>query len=275
MDEPALSPQARARLARGVGQDPYEVPDLVDIEAVQRWRSATNRAWGEDSEPGEPPHVPVHLGSWPALRAGSGPPLLYLHGGAFVLGSPGVAIPITARLAGAFTVWSLDYPLAPEHPYPAALHAALDAFEELTSEGQSVVVAGDSAGANLALALALALQSERKSQVAPTRLTLLSPLLEQRVGGAFGDVYRAGAQCDDPLISPLLAPQAWLDKLPPTLVQSGSRDPLFGQAERFAARAPTVRLDVWPGLWHAWQYHRDLPEADAALQRAIEFLRED
>lgn len=301
-----LSAEAEARLARGVGDPPLDRPDLADRAAVARWRAAVHEAWGEGTEPGEPPHTPVELAR-PAAATGTaertgtarstgiaalvaGPPdapvtVLYCHGGGYVLGSAGVAAPITARLAAAgLRVVSIDYRLAPEHPFPTALDDAVAACRGLQASGRTVAVAGDSAGG--ALALGVALRARLDGAAPPAALALFSPHLaheparptEPAEGGAaaLAAAYRNGHDPADPLLSPLYAPPGLLTELPPTLIQSGTGDALHPQAVRFArlarAAGAPVTLDTWEGLWHTWQYHRKLPEADRALAEAARFL---
>jgi len=282
----ALSDQARARLARGVATPEPARPDLGDHAAVAAWRVAVHRLWGEGTEGDEPVHTPEQVAGVSVLVAGPAEaPLtvVYAHGGGYVLGSPGVAAPITARLARTLRVVSVDYRRAPEHPFPAALDdvAAVYAALRAASSGP-VAVAGDSAGG--ALAAGVALRAVATGAVAPDALLLLCPHLDHDGHAATADddaaaliaAYRDGTDPTDPLLSPAHAPAAWLAGLPPTLVQSGTADRLWRQAVRFVRRARAagapVELDLWDGLWHTWQYHRDLPEADRAVTEAVAFL---
>lgn len=274
------------------------LPDWHDLTAVAAWRAAMHAAWGEGTVGDEVLHRPERLGGVDVLVAG--PPaaaitLVYAHGGGYALGSAGVAVPITARLARHVRVVSVDYRLAPEHPFPAALDDVDAVFQAVYRSvwhggGGFVAVAGDSAGGALALGVALrAAAGARPARPAPparpAAVVLFCPHLEHQpddaaapAGGpaALAAAYRAGHDAADPLLSPLHAPPELLAQLPPTLVQAGSADPLHQQAVRFARRgraagAP-VTLDLWDGLWHAWQYHRELPEADRALAEASRFL---
>ncbi|MCC6437705.1 MAG: alpha/beta hydrolase [Acidimicrobiales bacterium] len=291
------SAQAEARLARGVGDPPMARPDLDDRAAVARWRAAIHAAWGEGTEADEPTQRPIEVAGIAALASGPDDApmtVLYLHGGGYALGSAGVAAPITARLAAAgLRVVSIDYRLAPEHPFPAALDDAVAAHGALRAGERPVAVAGDSAGG--ALAVGVTLRAALEGAIAPVALALFCPHLaheaDHDAGNAAGDeaggrtgeavaalaaAYRNGHDPTDPLLSPLFAPAALLASLPPTLVQTGTLDALHPQALRFArlarAAGASVTLDVWEGLWHTWQYHRDLPEADRALAEAARFL---
>ena len=287
------SEAAQARLARGVGDPDLDRPDLgdpvrVDPDAVDRWRAAVHRAWGEGCVAGEADHQPARIAGVDVLVAG--PPdapltVVYAHGGGYVLGSPGVAVPITARLARHLRVVSVDYRLAPRHPFPAALDDVSAVFEALLADATTpVALAGDSAGGALALGAAL------RAPGGPCAVVLFCPHLDhgpvpddhrepvptRSDGRELVALYRAGSDPTDGLLSPGRAATHRLAGLPPTLVQAGTDDALHRQAVRLVRRARVagapVTLDLWDGLWHAWQYHRDLPEADRAIAEAVEFL---
>jgi epsilon-lactone hydrolase len=289
----ALSAEARRRLAK---RDPVPLspPPIEDLDAVAAWRHATNAAWlAGDPLPSEEGHSVADVGGVRCLRTAepeSVGTIVYLHGGGYVLGSPEVAVPITARLAGELDVVSVDYRLAPEHPYPAGLEDALAVYRAVREERPElpVAVAGESAGAGLAVALAVRLLAAGEPR--PDALALFSPHLDhgprpkrrRRAAGEDVDAsaaeWLAAAYCGttdrrDPGVSPL---RAHLGGLPPVLVQVGGAESLLEQSIRFARRARQagvdVTLDVWDGLWHAWHYHRRLPEADQALLEARLFL---
>lgn len=191
--------------------------------------------------------------------------LLFLHGGGHVVGSPrthrGLAARV-ARAAGATAVVP-DYRLAPEHPAPAAIDDVRAVCKELLAgdaSGGRIAVAGDSAGANLALALALGLRDDGRPL--PAALGLISPAVDlrpdvagtRRVSGgeavltagllrAWVSAYLSGgASAEDPLISPLLADLAGL---PPIVMHTCGDDPLAPDAAAFeqAARAAGVRVE--------------------------------
>lgn len=231
------------------------------------------------------------------MQAPRSPPgvVLYLHGGAFCVGSPATHRALTARLAlvTGLPVFSLDYRLAPEHRYPAALDDALAAFHALSKEGggSPVILAGDSAGGGLALSTALALRDS--GAPLPAALVLLSPWVDLAIGDMpvaeppgeamlslawaaacaahyLGDTTSADAA----LVSPLFAD---LHGLPPTLVQAGTDELLHGQALQLDAALQAAgvetRCEITAGRWHVFQAHGGvLRSADEAMERIARFV---
>jgi epsilon-lactone hydrolase len=222
---------------------------------------------------------------------------LYVHGGAFVAGSPVTHRGLTWRLADGLgvTVHAVDYRLAPEHPYPAGLEDVVSAYRALLDGGidaKRIVVGGDSAGGNLTLALTLA--AKQRGLPLPGALVCLSPatdLFEEqeshrsnaKVDAMFdprllADVrkrYCPGADPSDPLISPLKGDPTGF---PPTLVQCSRDEMLRDDGVRMAARlreaGVPVELDVWPDVFHVWQLSADyLPEGRQAIERIVAFAR--
>jgi epsilon-lactone hydrolase len=222
--------------------------------------------------------------------------VLYFHGGVYVMSDAFLAAGLASQV-GRRThakVISVDYRLAPEHPYPAAVDDALAAYEALLDNGiapPDIAFAGESAGGGLAIAtlvnardhglplpaaafvmspyadLTLAgTTMETKREVDP----LLSPeLLQPRVTD-----YTAGQDAALPLISPLFAD---LSGLPPLIIQAGSHEVLLDDALRLAQQAATadveVTLEITPGVPHVFQaYSPMLDEAGAALDRAGQLL---
>ena len=261
------SPEAEARVARaGASHLPVPVPDLGDLAAVARWRAEVHAAWGEDL--GDPPPERVTIAGVPCLAAGpvDAPTLVYAHGGGFLLGSAASAVPITARLARTLRVLSVDYRLAPEHPFPAAL----DDVTAVAAARGGAAIGGDSAGGGLALAATRRLGD---AGTRPRAIVLLCPHLRHDPTEPFSAAYLAGHDADDPEASPLLAP---LRDLPRLLVQTSVGEPLFAHAVALMRRARAAgveaTLDVWDGLWHAWHYHPELPESQRALDEAAAFV---
>jgi monoterpene epsilon-lactone hydrolase len=223
--------------------------------------------------------------------------ILYFHGGVYVIGSAATSIPLVgdlARRTGAKAV-TLDYRLAPEHPYPAAVEDAQAAYDGLLGQGidpGQIALAGDSAGGGLAVATLLALRDA--GTPLPCCAFLMSPYADLTLSGdtildrqAVDPIltpdglrlrvpdYLAGADASDPRISPVFGD---LSGLPPLLIQVGSHEILLSDALRLAARAAisdvAITLEVTPGVPHVFQgYAAILDEGDAALERASAFLK--
>jgi acetyl esterase/lipase len=222
--------------------------------------------------------------------------ILYFHGGAYAIGSPRTHAALTSGLAaqaGANAI-SVDYRLAPEHPYPAGLDDALAAYRALLDSGADpgrVVFAGDSAGGGLATAVLVAARDA--GLPLPAAGVLFSPWTDLTMSGASitgkADVevilavdglresaadYAAGTAPGHPLISPLFAS---LTGLPPLLIQVGSHEVLLDDATRLAARAAAadveVNLEVTPGAPHVFQaFAGQLDQATAAVASAGAFI---
>jgi monoterpene epsilon-lactone hydrolase len=242
------------------------------------------------------------LGGVPASRIRTPPSvcdrhILFLHGGAYTTGSALLYRHITWRFAMATeaNLAAIDYRLAPEHPFPAALDDAAAAWRGLLDEGANprcCAVLGDSAGGGLALALALRLRDE--GGPLPAAVVALSPWTDLAITGEscrlnaaadpvlnepdllpFATQYRGGADPRNPYVSPLYGdPQG----LPPTLIQVGSDEILRDDAERMAERMREtecdVTLEIWPRMPHVWHgFAPVLPEARRAIARIGEFVR--
>ncbi|CAM3624747.1 alpha/beta hydrolase fold domain-containing protein [Smaragdicoccus niigatensis] len=223
---------------------------------------------------------PAALGGRPAEKlslpgSDEGAAILYLHGGGYTVGSPVTHRALAAHIAeaAAVPVYTLDYRLAPEHPFPAALDDALAAYRELLASGRRVAVAGDSAGGGLALALVRVLLEQRLP--APAGLALISPWVDLRLDHVRDDsndpmlrlswlkacADRYAGDLSNPKVSPI---QAFLDELPPTLVQASEHEILRADIERFVTRTD-AEYRVLDGLWHVTHLHAGLvPEATAA-----------
>ncbi|MGH2955707.1 MAG: alpha/beta hydrolase fold domain-containing protein [Solirubrobacterales bacterium] len=244
------------------------------------------------------------LGGVPAERVA--PPgaerdraVLYLHGGAYVLGSPrthrGLASQIAAA-AGA-PVHVLDYRLAPEHPYPAAVEDAIAAYRALLESGLEpgrIAIIGDSAGGGLAAALAIRLREAGEPQ--PAGLVMIGGWFDLTCSGpstrfnarrdaglarpwtvACGDLYRAGRDPELPELSPI---HADLGGLPPIYIQVGTDDILLSDSEELAERARTAGVEValrrFEGMWHDFQpgagMLREADQAVSEIGRALQSI---
>jgi monoterpene epsilon-lactone hydrolase len=222
--------------------------------------------------------------------------ILYLHGGAYIYGSPAHYRDFIWRIANAAraTVLVPDYRLAPEHPFPAAVEDAVSTYRWLIAEGadpRRMAVMGDSAGGGLAFGTLLRLRDENSplpaSAVALSPWTNLGldtpsaarnartdPMLSTGQARVFADWYLAGADPKNPYASPLYGDHAGL---PPSLIQVGSDELLRDDAEHMAARMRAagcnVELEVWPRMPHVWHlFARILPEGRQATARAGKFV---
>jgi acetyl esterase/lipase len=222
--------------------------------------------------------------------------VLYFHGGVYVLGDA-VSSADLASQVGRRTdakVISVDYRLAPEHPYPAAVDDALAAYEALLHNGTApsdIAFAGDSAGGGLAVATLV--NARDHGLPLPAAAFLMSPYADLTLAGATMETkrevdplmsrenlqsriadYTAGQDAGLGLISPIFAD---LSGLPPLIIQAGTHEVLLDDAVRLARQAATadveVTLDITPGVPHVFQtFYSILDEAVAALDRAGQFL---
>lgn len=223
--------------------------------------------------------------------------ILYLHGGGYCFCSPNTHRGLAARLAMAAQARALlvDYRLAPEYPFPAALEDALASYFWLLDEGiapNCIVIAGDSAGGGLTLATAVRLRDD--GAPLPAALVCISPWTDLTFSGesirALADVdpvlrwrelpsvryYTGDYPPDHPLISPLFAD---LSALPPTLIHVGSREILLDDSRRLAAKMKAagvdVTLEIWPGMWHVFPIFAPfVPEAEQSIAKIGAFIRE-
>jgi monoterpene epsilon-lactone hydrolase len=222
--------------------------------------------------------------------------VLYFHGGVYVIGDAFQAAGLASqvgRRTGAKVI-SVDYRLAPEHPYPAAVDDALAAYEALLQNGTApsdVAFAGESAGGGLAIATLVNARDHRLPL--PAAAFVMSPYADLTLAGATMDTKREA----DPLLSrELLQPRvadytsgqdpalglispifADLSGLPPLIIQAGTHEVLLDDAIRLARQAATadvaVTLEITPGVPHVFQaFHPFLDEAAVALDSAGQFL---
>jgi acetyl esterase/lipase len=222
--------------------------------------------------------------------------ILYLHGGGYVMCSCSTHRAFVGRLAEACDVRALvlDYRLAPEHPYPAALEDSLGAYHWLRGQGVSpnnIIIAGDSAGGGLVLSTLISLRDS--GAPLPSMAICLSPWTDLACTGeslranakvdpwgtmdslAMGAHYVGTNEARHPLISPLYAD---LHGLPATLIHAGSDDILLSDATRFADRAKAAGVDVtlkiWNRMWHGFQLFAPLmPEANRAIEDIARYVR--
>jgi epsilon-lactone hydrolase len=252
-----------------------------------------------------PPEVKVERVSAPVAPAEwlrppgavAGRVVLYLHGGGYVIGSPRSHRHLAAAIAvaGQASALLLDYRLAPEHPYPAAIEDATAAYRWLVDQGIApgrIVIAGDSAGGGLTVATLLALRDARLPR--PAGGVCISPWVDLTFSGAS---YRTRAAADPivtrpaidemaraylgataaraPLASPLFAD---LRDLPPLLIHVGSDEVLLDDAVQLADRAKVAGVDatleVWDRMIHVWHWFLPmLDEAQSAVDGIGRFIR--
>lgn len=222
--------------------------------------------------------------------------VLYLHGGAYVQGSINTSRALAARLslASQTSTLSLEYRLAPEHPYPAAVDDAFGVYCELLTSypGRPIAITGDSAGGGLSVALALRIRDAGLNP--PVALALLSPWTDLTLGNASHSTlatvdpffpntqplskaalaYTQGQDLKNPFISPQFAS---FENFPPTLIHVGTLEALLDDsrilAQRLSTGGASVELKVYPGMWHVWQVFGGMfKEADQSLFELGAFL---
>jgi epsilon-lactone hydrolase len=224
--------------------------------------------------------------------------ILYLHGGGYVIGSIATHRGLAGRLsqAAAARVLLVDYRLAPEHPFPAAVDDATGAYRWLLAQGIAparLVMAGDSAGGGLTIATLVALRDagvplpaaavclspwidlEGRGDSVTTKAAA-DPLVQKDMLLQLGAWYLAGADPHTPLAAPLYAD---LRHLPPLLIQVGTAEILLDDATRLAEKAIAagvkVTLEPWEDMIHVWQLFAPmLPEGQQAIERIGVFVQQ-
>jgi acetyl esterase/lipase len=243
-----------------------------------------------------PDNIGGIAGEWTQAGGVAAGTILYLHGGGYMACSPKTHRPITAAYAlRGIKVFTPDYRLAPEHPFPAAIDDALAAYKGLLALGTppaKLAISGDSAGGGLALALLLAIKAEGLAM--PSSTLAFSPWTDLAITGATiqsnlardsmlhgntmkdgAGFYLGGADPLNPLASPLYGDLAGL---PPLFITVGEAEVLRDDATRFAAKATAagvqVQIKIWDNMPHVWQLFQFLlPEARAAMDEAASFAK--
>jgi len=294
-----------------------QVSDDIAVEHAIRRIQAVYRSWNRETSVAQMRSdwdaafagctVPVSCrlvsaggvdGEWvvPA-DAPSNKAILYFHGGGFRLGSVASHRDLIVRLAEASgcRVLAINYRLAPEHRFPAALDDALTAYGWTRKQGfapEDIALAGDSAGGNLVLTTMLSLRE--RGEPLPAAGALMSPWTDL---AATGESYQTRAAADpihqrsmilalakgylgetgdarDPLVSPLYAD---LSGLAPLLIQAGDRETVRDDAMMLAEKAEAagvdVELQVWDGMIHVFQMFPEIPQAQEAVASIAAFLR--
>ena len=222
--------------------------------------------------------------------------ILYLHGGGYMMGSPEIyrsPVGLISNMTNT-VVTAVDYRLAPENPYPAGIEDCVTAYLALKDEtGDTIAVAGDSAGGGATLATAVSLRDNHS--LSPSCLYLISPWLDLTHSGesmktkggvdvmlapdwirTAADRYRGNEDASNPGISPLFAD---LKDLPPMLIQVGDEELLLSDSERLADLASKVgvkvEIEIAKGLWHVYPlFGGFIPEGKKSLKEAVRFINE-
>jgi monoterpene epsilon-lactone hydrolase len=272
--------------------------DVVKVDAMRRTLDMVGGRFPEGVT-GTPAVVGGVPGEWISVEgADQDSALLYLHGGGYVAGSIDSHRNLTGHLAAALgcRIFAADYRLAPEHPFPAAVDDASDAFRAIVAEGvepSRIAISGDSAGGGLAVATLLALRDagdalpgaaavisawidlEGKGESMVTRADV-DPMITPGSLAILRDLYLgADGEPTNPLAAPI---HGDMSGLPPMLVQVGDAEVLLDDSTRLAAMVEAsggeATLEVWPEMVHVWHGSVGfVPEADQAITRIAEFTR--
>lgn len=273
-------PLAERRKVMDGNAQQFPMPDGVAVETVDL--GGLRAEW----------HVPEGLSGAPEEQR----TILYFHGGGYVIGSPVSHRHITGRLAldANARILSVDYALAPEHPFPAAVDDGLKAYRWLLTRGHApgrIAIAGDSAGGGLSVATLLAARNEGLPMLAAASLISpwsdltcstgsyqtradADPMITPEGIRELAATYLAGADARNPLASPNLAD---LHGLPPMLIQVGDDEVLLDDSRDLASRASAagvdVTLEVAPGMIHVWHaFYQMLPEGRQAIAGMGDYL---
>ena len=261
--------------------------DLLSMRKMMSRAPAYPKPDDIEWEPHDAAGVPAE---WVTAAGGeAGRAVVYLHGGGYATGTVEGFRSLSSHLARATRarVLAVDYRLAPEHPYPAALDDAIAAYDSVVSSGYApgqIALIGDSSGGGLVLGTLVALRDRGEPLPATavclcpwTDLTLsgasveangdTDPMVRATTLGLMADAYLGANDRRTPTASPLFADLAGL---PPLLVQVGSGELLADDAKRLAERATAagvdVTLELWPDVFHVWHAFADLlPEARDAI----------
>jgi len=233
----------------------------------------------------------------PDLVRNSRKKILYLHGGSYWMGSADAnsSVPISLADKVNLNVISIDYRLAPEHPYPAAQQDTIAVYKSLLSSGvaaEDISIVGESAGGGLALSSAIAIRDLNLPK--PAALGLISPWTDLSFSGdshqtnnlytdpwlsvegltGAAKLYAGSAHITDPGVSPLFGN---MTGLPPMLIHVGSREIFLSDATRLARyvrqAGGDATLDVFEAMWHVWHFYPHVPEGLTAIMEMASFLR--
>jgi len=236
---------------------------------------------------------------WIAAPDAGGDQVIYwLHGGGYCIGSTNTHRGLHARISSAARarVFAIDYRLAPEDPFPAAVEDAVAGYLWLLSSGvdpSQIIIGGDSAGGGLTAAVLVALKQDGKAL--PAAAVFISPWTDLALTGEslttkaeadpmitndgitrVRDAYVGDSDPSEPLVSPIYAD---LSGLPPLLIQVGENEVLLDDSTRLAKRAEAagvdVTIEVWPEMIHVWHFFAEmLPEGQQAIDRIGDWVRQ-
>jgi acetyl esterase/lipase len=245
----------------------------------------------------QPVLISAIRGEWVVPESATGRRVvLYFHGGGFIGGSPETHRSLVARLAHASSARALvpQYRLAPEHPYPAALRDAADAYRWLLTQGvtpNNIIFAGDGSGGGLVLATLLALRNA--GLPLPAAAVCFSPWTDMTLSGwsmlknkvsddalswellaTCSRHYLKGGSPAEPFASPIYGD---FRGLPPMMIHAGSMEVLRDDASRIGERAAAanvnVNVEVYEGMPHLFQGFPELPESKVSITRAAAFIK--
>lgn len=287
-----------SRFVKGIDTSKVDLAHIVEMrERLNKISRFLKRAFGVSVEATT---VNGLYAEWlRPKQAVDGKVMLYLHGGAYLVGSCRTHRQMVSHIARAAGVNALvpEYRLAPEHPFPAAIDDAVGVYRWLLANGfdpGDVFIAGDSAGGGLTVAVMLSLRHAGLPM--PAAAVLLSPFLDITASGEsattraekdpwfdakdmhiVADNYCGdGTEPQSPLVSPVFANVAGL---PPTFIQVGDDEILLSDSTRLAEKMKNAGLDVeieiWPEMWHVFQlFIGKMPESRRAIRRIGTYLGE-
>jgi len=265
----------------------------------RRWNALTKILWTASGVKIDRGDVHGFKAEWlTPKRAPEAKLLLYLHGGAYIMGGCATHRQLVSYIARAAGVRTLlpEYRLAPEHPFPVAVDDAVGLYRALLADGyaaEDIVIAGDSAGGGLTMATLLSLRDA--GDPLPAAACLLSPWLDLAATGetmsthanrdpwfkpedmlVVSNYYCKQDQLRDPLVSPVYGD---LSGLPPIYIQVGADEILLSDSTRAAEKVKSaggeVVIEIWPGMWHVFQlFVRQMPESRAAIAKLGGHIRE-
>ena len=223
----------------------------------------------------------------------------FIHGGGYTMGSAESSFSLASWIANETEskVFSINYRLAPEYPFPSAIEDTIEIYNWILSQNfspEKMCVGGVSAGGGLALALLIFLKENSISIPACSVLMspwtdlsqscdsyeskkMIDPVIKKEYLQSWADDYLQGQEFSNPLASPLFAD---LSDMPPSLIQVGSSEVMLGDSERIFDKSKLagspVELEVWPEMFHGWQNNYDfLLESRQAVKNIGEFFKKN